>query len=195
MQQCERCNHNILPYERAIYLQDGTTRELLCTECFSKKTALLVDIELEEFSPHTIEIKGRGRSKHLFYICRMVHPMGFSLEAIEIKDGQQKGYKTSVRGDLDCDQVGLYEKLIKKTKKMVSRKYIELKSVGWEKRSLIKEDTVVGRIEWDEHHHGRLPLVIIDGKEYTWEELGVMLMTFDGWDFKLKILEDWEDEE
>jgi len=53
---------------------------------------------------------------------------------------------------------------------------------------------VAGRIEWDEQYEGRLPLVIIDGKEYTWEELGEMLMSFEGWDFKLKIFENWEEE-
>ncbi len=42
-------------------------------------------------------------------------------------------------------------------------------------------------------YEGSLPLVIIDGKEYTWEELGEMLMSFEGWDFKLKIFENWED--
>ena len=53
---------------------------------------------------------------------------------------------------------------------------------------------LAGRIEWDEQYEGRLPLVIIDGKEYTWEELGEMLMSFEGWDFKLKIFENWEEE-
>lgn len=38
-------------------------------------------------------------------------------------------------------------------------------------------------------------MLIIDGKEYIWEEFGKMLMTFGGFYFKLNILEGWEDEE
>ncbi|MBS4022876.1 MAG: hypothetical protein KGZ79_10740 [Dethiobacter sp.] len=121
--------------------------------------------------------------------------MGISLEATEIQEGEPKGYKTSVRGDLDCDQAKLSEKLLKKTRKVVSRKYIEVRKVDWEKRNSIKNDEVAGRIEWDEQHGGRLPLVIIDGKEYSWEELGEMMMSFEGWDFKLKIFESSEDVE
>ncbi len=34
----------------------------------------------------------------------------------------------------------------------------------------------------------------VDRKEYTWDELGEMMMTFEGWDFKLKIFESWEEE-
>jgi hypothetical protein len=34
---------------------------------------------------------------------------------------------------------------------------------------------------------GRVPLLVIDGREITWEEFGRMLMTFEGWQFKLEI--------
>jgi hypothetical protein len=32
-----------------------------------------------------------------------------------------------------------------------------------------------------------VPLVVVDGREITWEEFGRMLMTFEGWQFKLEI--------
>jgi hypothetical protein len=42
-------------------------------------------------------------------------------------------------------------------------------------------------IEWDDAHDGRVPLVVVDGREITWEEFGRMLMAFEGWQFKLEI--------
>jgi hypothetical protein len=39
---------------------------------------------------------------------------------------------------------------------------------------------MVGRIEWDPESEARLPLVVIDGKAFSWEEVGHMLMTFEG---------------
>jgi len=32
-----------------------------------------------------------------------------------------------------------------------------------------------------------VPLVVIDGREVTWGDLGRMLMSFEGWHFELKI--------
>jgi hypothetical protein len=46
---------------------------------------------------------------------------------------------------------------------------------------------VRGRIDWDERAEGRVPLLVIDGREITWQEFGHMLMTFEGFQFKLQI--------
>jgi len=52
----------------------------------------------------------------------------------------------------------------------------------------IADDRVVrGKIEWDVAHDGRVPLLVIDGREITWDELGRMLMSFEGWQFKLTL--------
>ena len=32
-----------------------------------------------------------------------------------------------------------------------------------------------------------VPLLIIDGREITWDKLGRMLMSFEGWQFKLTV--------
>lgn len=34
---------------------------------------------------------------------------------------------------------------------------------------------------------GQVPLVMIDGREIKWDELGRMLMSYEGWQFKLQI--------
>ena len=32
-----------------------------------------------------------------------------------------------------------------------------------------------------------MPLVVIDGQEVSWEQFGQMLMTFEGWQFRMEI--------
>ena len=44
-----------------------------------------------------------------------------------------------------------------------------------------------GLVEWDDASDGRVPLLLIDGREITWEEFGRMLMSFEGWQFKLEM--------
>ena len=57
----------------------------------------------------------------------------------------------------------------------------------------IAQQTVCGRIEWDDTSDGRVPLLIIDGHEVSWDELGRMLMSFEGWQFRMSIRDQSED--
>jgi hypothetical protein len=38
-----------------------------------------------------------------------------------------------------------------------------------------------------------VPLLIIDGKEITWNEFGRMLMSFEGWQFKMEVADKSEE--
>jgi hypothetical protein len=61
-------------------------------------------------------------------------------------------------------------------------------------RLLLKNDDVVGRLEYNEFD-GEVPLVIIDGQVFSWEELGRMLNIYEGFQFKLSIHDIIEDAE
>ena len=43
-------------------------------------------------------------------------------------------------------------------------------------------------IESDDNY-GHQPLIVIDGKEIKWDEFGRMLMTYEGFNFKLEIFD------
>ena len=49
------------------------------------------------------------------------------------------------------------------------------------------------RQESDRDYDGRTPLLIIDGREVTWDEFGRMLMGFEGWQFKLNLADKSEE--
>lgn len=34
-----------------------------------------------------------------------------------------------------------------------------------------------------------MPLLVIDGQEVSWREFGRMLMTFEGWQFRMEIVD------
>jgi hypothetical protein len=52
---------------------------------------------------------------------------------------------------------------------------------------------VQGMVESDRDHDGRVPLLVIDGREITWDEFGHMLMSFEGWQFKLNLADKSEE--
>jgi hypothetical protein len=55
------------------------------------------------------------------------------------------------------------------------------------------QGVVRGRIEWDDDRGGRVPLLVIDGREIDWDEFGRMLMSFEGSQFKLHITDKSEE--
>jgi hypothetical protein len=48
------------------------------------------------------------------------------------------------------------------------------------------QQIVRGTIDWDDAQDGRVPLVIVDGREITWDTFGHMLVTYEGFQFKLE---------
>ena len=51
----------------------------------------------------------------------------------------------------------------------------------------IADFLVRGRIDGDPAEDSSGPLLVIDGREVTWEHFGRMLMSFEGWQFRLEI--------
>jgi hypothetical protein len=89
-----------------------------------------------------------------------------------------------VIGNPEDDLLVLLGRLIEKMRRALSVKHIEDGELGWH---ITDHQVVRGLIDWDVASDGRVPLLIIDGREITWEEFGRMLMSFEGWQFKLEI--------
>ena len=66
----------------------------------------------------------------------------------------------------------------------VARRHVRRTDFGWQ---LTSDQRLVGRIEWDPQSNGRVPLVVIDGKAFSWEEVGRMLMTFEGFTLEARV--------
>jgi hypothetical protein len=85
--------------------------------------------------------------------------------------------------DSDVELISLLGRLIERMRRRLSVKDL-LQS---DQRLEIADKTVRGRIEWNESKDERMPVLVIDGRDVSWEELGRMLMTFEGWQFRMVI--------
>jgi hypothetical protein len=79
--------------------------------------------------------------------------------------------------------LSLLGRLVERMRQSLSVKYLVRSELGTQ----IADQTVRGRIEWDETQPGRVPLLVIDGREVSCDEVGRMLMSFEGWQFRLEI--------
>ena len=53
----------------------------------------------------------------------------------------------------------------------------------------ITDMMVCGRFESDLSLDDYMPSVVVDGQEISWEKFGRMIRSFEGWQFKLELLD------
>ena len=111
-------------------------------------------------------------------------PTGHELEAVEKTEGDRPGYRFAVLGDFEADPWELFQRLYASMRDAVATRHVRRSEFGWQ---LTSDQRLVGRIEWDPESDGRLPLVVIDGKAFTWEQVGHMLMTFEGFTLEARV--------
>ena len=124
-----------------------------------------------------------------------VHAIGqravdMALDAFELRDGSPAGYQFQIIGDPKDDLMVLLGRLIEKMRRALSCKHLTDDAHG---RQIADQAVVRGRIEWDDDRGGRVPLLVIDGREIDWDEFGRMLMSFEGSQFKLNIADKSEE--
>jgi hypothetical protein len=72
----------------------------------------------------------------------------------------------------------------------LGRRHLDRDRGSWQIGS---HGVVRARIEYDEDTDGRVPLLVIDARPISWNEFGRMLMTYEGWQFKLEIYDNSEE--
>ncbi len=171
-------------YDVISYGSPETGYRELCTKCFNTEVAEsagLAGFQHVDFAP--VEIVDCDSQPHVFHFRTRLFGPGIAVDAFEVWDGSPAGYQFQVIGEPEDDPFGLLGRLMERIRRALSIKHLKMGSLGLQ----IANQVVRGRIDWDDAEDGRVPLLNIDGRDVTWDELGRMLMTFEGWHFQLEI--------
>lgn len=157
----------------------------LCGRCFNTEVAQLDGLDKFKhlnFEPaRLVDCTGRP---HDFHFRTHLFGTGVALDAFELRNAHPAGYQFQLIGGPEEDLLALLGRLIEKIRRALSVKHLTDGELGVQ---IADHQVARGTIEWDDARDGRVPLLIIDGREITWEQFGRMLMTFEGWQFKLEI--------
>jgi hypothetical protein len=132
-----------------------------------------------------------------FSIKKRLHSGGFSIVAEELKS---IGYQFAVHGELECNQGQLFLKLIDKAERAMMETFIqEGQFPNGQRYYFLKKDRLVGIVESNREEDGT-PVLVVDGKPFIWEEIGKMLMTYEGFQLKIEAVDiydeiEWIEEE
>ena len=183
---CDGCGDDVPSHDTTHYgSEDGSYRDL-CNRCFSAEVAKacgLDNIDYARLEP--IEITDCDGVSHQFHFATRLLGHIVTLDAFELKDGQQDGYKFQIIGYPEEDQFALLGRMIERIRKALSIKYIKDNGHGVQ----IADMMVCGRFEGDMSQDTYMPNVVVDGQEISWTEFGRMIRSFEGWQFKLEFLD------
>jgi hypothetical protein len=87
------------------------------------------------------------------------------------------GYRFEILGDLEANAHDLFTLLRDRIRQGLSVRHVQQTEHGWQ---LTQAHRLRGVVEWDRETDGALPLLIVDGRTFTWDQIGRMLMTFEG---------------
>ena len=183
--KCEGCGRQAPSFEVVEYGSMEAGFKQLCRRCFNSEAATaagLDDFEHVEFDP--IQLKDAEGKFHEFHFTTFLFGTGVALDAFELHKGVPAGYRFQVIAGPEEDLLAMLGRLIAKIQRALAVKHLEDSEYGLQ---IGQAGVVRGFIEWDDAQDGRLPLLIIDGREISWDDFGRCMMTFEGSQFKLEI--------
>jgi hypothetical protein len=96
-----------------------------------------------------------------------------------------------VIGDPGDDLLALLGRLVEKIRRALSVKHLQ--EDDRHGLQIAEHPVVLGRIETERDGWERQPLLVIDGRKVTWQEMGEMLAAYEGWQLKLEMRDQSED--
>jgi len=181
---CEACGTAVPAYDIVSYGSIEQGYRELCTLCFNAEVAQAVGLDrFENVRLHPVVMTDCAGKRHEFHFQLRLLGSMVALDAFEAKAGTPKGYQFQILGEPDDEPLSLLGRLVERMRRSLSVKYLVRSELGTQ----IADQTVRGRIEWDETQPGGVPLLVIDGREVSWDEVGRMLISFEGWQFRLEI--------
>lgn len=148
----------------------------MCLDCYNVEIAEELGVQAESY-PETVSIRDGEGDSHVFVLKKRLDPEGIFMEAAEKGTGD---YAFEIKGDLHGNQGELLLGLFAKIERGLAERFIS----DWE----LAGDRLAGTIAYDRDRE-ELPLVVVDGKTYKWEEIGRMLARFEGFQLKLEMVD------
>ncbi len=189
---CEISSAKVPGYEiiNSGNMESGYRR--MCTSCFN--TYMADRLGFEDFDNSRIDpirLVDSAGQEHEFHFTTHLFGDKLALNAFEMKEGVRDGYEFQLIGDPEEERFKLLGLLMQKIRRALVSKHIQLDpNFGWQ----VVDQCVRGRIDSDPDQPERKPMLIIDGQNISWEEFGRMLMTFEGWQFRLNLLDRSEED-
>lgn len=190
---CEQCGKVKPAYGfTSLGSENGTSSRDLCSVCYNRwcteRSGMreLADVELPP-----LRLSDSFGKEHTFYFdVRLT--TGLGIRAFELVDGAPGGHQFCIMEHPQTPVCEASARLVKRIREGLSVHYLQSSDFGpAQNRLYMKGSAINGRIE--ERGHEMTPIVVIDGQEYSWEELGRFVSSHMGFNFRLETFDPYDD--
>ena len=187
--ECHNCHAHVPDYETTHFGSMEQGYRDLCSRCFNEEVAQKGQLEFEHVGFEPVDMcDAAGVKRRLHFLLRHLGDR-VALEAFEVEGGERGGYEFQIIDDAEVDLFELMARLMERMRRALAQRHLVDDGLGLS----IADMSVRGRVSCDLGSNCRVPMLVIDGREVSWEQFGQMLMTFEGWQFKLEIKDRSED--
>lgn len=166
----------------------------LCDACFDERISARTGYPRLPDAPAPIDISDADGTPHTMSYRMVRAPSGGISVRLAENTAPGEGFEFEAFGDHEADPEILLDQVTLHARTQMARRYLIRDASG----SLMISDPadggapiVAGRISCAEPDG--TPLLIVDGRGVSWEELGRAMPTYEGWQFSLRITESFDD--
>lgn len=182
---CHTCSRPVTGFESVHYGSSEGSYQTLCNRCFNLEGAATGGIAFSRVTFEPLDLLDAAGQFHRFHFEVRLLGDRVSLDAFELVSGFPDGYQFQVIGDAQADIFELMGRMVPRIRRLITQQHLE---INQSTRGLRIADLLVrGRVTSSVAHEDQLPVLVIDGREITWEDFGRMLMCYEGFQFKLDI--------
>jgi hypothetical protein len=179
--RCHTCRARVPAYAAVHLPSTDVGYRDLCSRCYNEEVARTGGLDFGHVSFEPADMSDVAGTRHRFHFLLRHLGDKLSLEAFEVEDGERAGYEFQMLGPADVDLFELMRRLVERMRRTLATQHLVEDDLGLS----IAGVTVQGRISCDLESRPPMPMLVIDGRELSWEQFGRMLMTFEGWQFSL----------
>jgi Calcium binding len=149
-----------------------------CYRCFNEELADRLGIAFDNTPIAPVAVADADGVRHRFEIRSMLVGTGHAMRAREVGSRDAAGgYRFEILGEFEANAQDLFKLLRERIRQGLSVRHVQETEHGWQ---LTPAHRLRGVIEWDRETDGAAPLLIVDGRTFTWDQIGRLLMPFEG---------------
>jgi len=181
--ECHTCHARVSGYDAVHFGSIGTGYRDLCSCCFNEEVARIGQLAFEHVGFEPVDMPDAAGIERRFHFLLRHLGDRVALEAFEVQGGERGGHEFQILDDAEADLFELMARLVERMRRALALRHL----VNDGPHLSIADMTVRGRVSCDPASDDRVPVLVIDGRDVSWEQFGQMLMAFEGWQFKLEI--------
>jgi len=183
MNHCDTCRRE-LAYGATISVSGRGT---YCYACYNAALAAESGVKFDNARLEPVTLRDAIGLPHTFRIqSHLALGAGHVMEATE-EGTEGVGYQFKVMGPEESDAMILFGELYAKMRRGLDIQYLRETRHGLQ---LVERHFLAGRIEMDSGSDG--PLLVVDGRPRSWDEIGRLLLSYEGWNVCFEVTDSIE---